>query len=81
MVVRDVNGMVLASCAKKKYQPYKAMEIESLAAVTTLSFATNLGFRRIILEGDSYTSLVSENRVLNTFRFTTGGCQKVFPKF
>nr|POE88522.1 hypothetical protein CFP56_58590 [Quercus suber] len=44
VVVRDVNGLVLASCAKIKHQPYKAMEIESLATATTLSFAANLGF-------------------------------------
>ncbi|XP_075654674.1 uncharacterized protein LOC142624808 [Castanea sativa] len=53
VVVRDVNGLVLASCAKIKHQPYKVVEIESLAAATVLSFATDLAFRRIILEGDS----------------------------
>ena len=53
VVVGDVNGLVLASCAKIKHQPYKAVEIESLAAATTLSLATDFGFRRVILEGDS----------------------------
>ncbi|XP_075669843.1 uncharacterized protein LOC142639568 [Castanea sativa] len=53
VVVRDVNGLVLASCAKKKHQLYKAVEIESLAAATALSLATDLGFWHVILEGDS----------------------------
>ena len=53
VVVRVVNGLVLASCAKIKHQPYKAVEIESLAAAMALSFATDLGFRCVILEGDS----------------------------
>ena len=40
---------------KKKKTPfwYKSDEIETLAAMTTLSFAHELGFRRAILEGDS----------------------------
>ena len=53
VVVQDVNGLVLALCAKIKRQPYKAVEIESLVATTTLSFITDLGFRHVILEGDS----------------------------
>ena len=53
VVVRDTNGLVLASCAKPVPQPYKVAEVESLAAATALSFATELGFRRVILEGDS----------------------------
>ncbi|XP_075662967.1 uncharacterized protein LOC142632455 [Castanea sativa] len=53
VVVRDVNGLVLASCAKIKHEPYKAVEIESLVAATTLSLTTDLGFQRVILERDS----------------------------
>ena len=53
VVISDVNGLVLASCAKIKHQPFKVVEIESLAAATALSLATDIGFRRVILEGDS----------------------------
>ena len=53
VVVRDVNGMVLASCVKIKHQPYKVVEIETLVAAVALSFTTDLGYRRIILEEDS----------------------------
>ena len=30
VVISDVNGLVLASCAKIKHQPFKVVEIESL---------------------------------------------------
>ncbi|KAK9988875.1 hypothetical protein SO802_029114 [Lithocarpus litseifolius] len=53
VVVRDTNSLVLASCTKPVLQPYKAAEVESLAAATALSFAAELGFRWVILEGDS----------------------------
>ena len=53
VVVRDATGLVLASCAKIMHQPYKAAKVESLAAATALSFATNLDFQRVVLEGDS----------------------------
>ena len=53
VVVRDMNGLVLASCAKRIHQSVKAVEIEAMAAATALSFAKDLGFQRLILEGDS----------------------------
>ena len=53
VVVRDAKDLVLASCTKVMHQPYKVVEIESLAAATALSFATDLGFRCVVLEGDS----------------------------
>ena len=53
VVVRDVNNLVLASCATKIHQSFKVVEIEFMAATTALTFAKDLGFQRIILEGDS----------------------------
>nr|POF01843.1 protein stay-green like, chloroplastic [Quercus suber] len=53
MVVRDTNSLVLASCTKPVHQPYKAAEVEPLAAAIALSFAVELGFRRVVLKGDS----------------------------
>ena len=37
---------------KEMHQPYKAAMIESLAIAIVLPFATNLGFRHVVLEGD-----------------------------
>ena len=53
VVIRDNNGAVLASCSEKMSQAYKAEETEALAARKTLMFAHELGFQRIILEGDA----------------------------
>nr|POF04430.1 hypothetical protein CFP56_32043 [Quercus suber] len=53
VVIRDNNGVVLASCSEKMSQVYKAEETEALAAQKALMFAHELGFQRVILEGDA----------------------------
>ena len=50
VVIRDENGMVLALMAKHLQQLYTALEIEAMAASTALTFATQVGFHRGILE-------------------------------
>ena len=50
-VIRNHSGVVMASCAKKLNQAYKAEEIEALAALKALQFAYDLGFQNAILEG------------------------------
>ena len=53
MVVKDENGFVLGSCSKHLSQAYNAMETKATVAATTLVFASELGVRQAILEGDS----------------------------
>ena len=53
MVVKNENGLVLGSCTKRLSQAYSAMEIKAMAATIALVFASKLGVRRAILEGDS----------------------------
>ena len=53
VVDRDDKGLVLGSCTKHLAQPYSAVEVEAMAAATALEFASKLGVRRVILEGDS----------------------------
>ena len=53
MVVWDDKGLVLGSCTKRLAQAYNAVEVEAMAATTALEFASELGVRRAILEGDS----------------------------
>ena len=53
VVVRNENGLVLGSCTKRLSQAYSAMEIETMVATTALVFASELGVRQAILEGDS----------------------------
>ena len=53
VVIRDSYGAVLASCSKKIFQTYKAEVTEALVAWKALSFAHELGFQHVILEGDA----------------------------
>lgn len=53
VVIRDSDGAVLASCAKKFNQPFKAEDTEALVAMKALSFAHELGFQNIVHEGDA----------------------------
>ena len=53
VVIQDSEGVVLASCAEKLNQPFKAEDMEALAALKALSFAHELGFQNIVLEGDA----------------------------
>ena len=55
VVIRDDNSMVLASMSKQLPQLYLALEVEAMAASTTLSLASQLGFHWAILESDSVT--------------------------
>ena len=69
MVIRDGNGLVLASLAKQIPQLYTAMEVEAMAAATALSFASQLGFHSGILESDSQllvSALIENHTYLST---------------
>ena len=50
--IRDCSGSVLTSCSKKISQAFKSSEVEALAVVTALSFATKVGITEVVLEGD-----------------------------
>lgn len=53
VVIRDNRGLVIASCSKVVHQVLGSSNIEAMAAAWALSFASNLGVRRVVLEGDS----------------------------
>ena len=53
VVIRDENGLVLASLSKQFPQLYTALEVEAMVAATALSFAVQLGFHSGTLESDS----------------------------
>ena len=53
VVIQENNGAVLASCLEKLHQAYKPDEVEALATLKAVSLARDLGFRNVILEGDS----------------------------
>ena len=53
VVVRDSNGLVIASMAQQLPQAYKAVEIEAMAASRASEFGVEIGIHQAILEGDS----------------------------
>ena len=52
-MVRDSNGLVIASMAQQLPQAYKAVEIEAMAASRASEFGVEIGIHQVILEGDS----------------------------
>nr|XP_023886589.1 uncharacterized protein LOC111998731 [Quercus suber] len=50
VVIRNNNGLVMASMSKLLPQQYTPLKIEALAASTALEFATELGFSRAVLK-------------------------------
>ena len=53
VVTRDNLGSILGSLSKQLPQAYTPLEIEAMAAVTALQFASDLGFTCAVLESDS----------------------------
>ena len=53
VVIRDNKGLVIASCSKVVHQVLGVSVIEAVAATWALSFASDEGMRRAVLEGDS----------------------------
>lgn len=64
VVLRDDHGSVLASLSRQVSQVYNPLEIEAVAAAATLRFVADLGFKQVILEGDSQvlmTALINDS--------------------
>ena len=53
VVIRDSRGLVIASCSKVVHQVLGACDVEAMAAMWALSFASDVGVKRAVLEGDS----------------------------
>ncbi|XP_075661753.1 uncharacterized protein LOC142631464 [Castanea sativa] len=53
VVIRDNRGFVIASCSKVVHQELGLSDVEVMAVVWALSFASNVGVRRAVLKGDS----------------------------
>ena len=53
VVVRDSQGMVMASLSQNITLPHSVVNLETLAACRALEFSLELGFDKAILEGDS----------------------------
>ena len=53
MVIRNGDGLVIATLSHPLNQAFKVVEIEALAASRALEFAADIGLDNVILEGDS----------------------------
>ncbi|XP_075645311.1 uncharacterized protein LOC142616321 [Castanea sativa] len=71
VVIRDNRGLVIASCSNVVHQMLGSSDIETMAAMWALTFASNVGVRRAVLEGDSMaviTGLREDEKVLVPYR-------------
>ncbi|KAL0011643.1 hypothetical protein SO802_006751 [Lithocarpus litseifolius] len=67
VVIRNHQGLVIASCSKLVNQELCSEDIEAKAACWALSFALDVGVKRAVLEGDSLVvikGLREEERML-----------------
>nr|XP_023881219.1 uncharacterized protein LOC111993612 [Quercus suber] len=53
VVIRDHNGLVIASLAQNLSQAYKLVEIEAMVATQAFEFVAEVGVDRVVIEGDS----------------------------
>ncbi|XP_030974640.1 uncharacterized protein LOC115994576 [Quercus lobata] len=70
VIIRDREGLVIASMAARVPQQLQPVEIEALAANKALEFAREMGILEAVLEGDSslvMTTLNSKNPELAPF--------------
>ena len=62
VVIRNQDGLVMASLSEVTPLPSTVIEVETLAARRAVEFALELGFENIILEGDSEILIKILNR-------------------
>ena len=55
VIIRNSQGMVMASLSQKISLPQTVVELETLAATRAMEFSIELGFSKVIIEGDSET--------------------------
>ena len=58
VVIRDHDGLVIASLAQNLSQAYKSVEIEAMVATRAIEFLAEVGVDRVVIEGD--LSVVTE---------------------
>ena len=72
MVIRDDQGLVIASLVHQICQAYKLIEIEAVAATWALEFGLEIGIDKVVVEGDSITvvsAMEKDDVGLAPFRF------------
>lgn len=59
MVIRNSQGLVLASLSQQISPSFSPLEVETLAAKRAIQFASELAITSAVLEGDSQTLIQS----------------------
>ena len=84
VVIRNNQGLILASLSQLLPQDYTIAEVEALAAVTALQFARELDILEVVLEGDSeiiITTLADEHYPLTTYDLILQDANLLFMSF
>ena len=82
VIIRDSQGLAMASSTQNVQLASFMVEMEALAATRAIELAAELGFDRIIFEGDSTTVMraLTDSVKLSSFRLAnkrgTGSCKK-----
>ena len=53
MVIRDENGLVIASMSRNLLLPHLVAKVEAIAVVQALKFSLEVGVDKVVLEGGS----------------------------
>ena len=79
VVIRDSRGLVIASCSKVVHQVLGVSDVEAMAATWALSFASDVGVKRVVLEGDSMAVIIGGWDDIGAIQITFGGCKVFVP--
>ena len=79
VVIRDSRGLVIASCSKVVHQVLGVFDVEAMVATWALSFASDVGVKRVVLEGDSMVVIVGGWDGIGAIQITIGGCKVFVP--
>ena len=84
VIIRNSQGLILASLSQLLPHDYTIAEVEALAAVTALQFARELDILEVVLEGDSeiiITTLTDEHYPLTTYDLILQDANLLFMSF
>ncbi|KAK7844539.1 hypothetical protein CFP56_010703 [Quercus suber] len=78
VVVRDSNGLVIASMVQQFPQAYKAVEIEAMAASRASEFGLEIGIHQAILEDSTWRRGPTNIRLSRHMDFRLGEDKRAF---
>ena len=61
VVIRNLGGHVIGALSDRIFLPVTVDEVEALACIKAISFASDIGVENVVLEGDSKTIIQALN--------------------